>query len=276
MKAFYTRHRNSGALMALMIFMSLAGLAQEPPGQDILTRLRARPEALELAIEARNAHEVEEATAILMDAIRKHSCDRPSPSEGLMSGVKCGGLAWALQALDPDSRTGEDYLVRPVEKFLAEFVPSMFLDEAAEKEMRFTPEFEAWGKERDLSPTEAEVLEIMYGNFLNLAAFIGDPKLVPLFRRGLESNAFPVVLFSIRGLALLHDKAALPEILAAIDRMKHMGEGPYYFLLGVLRDYNDAEVDRIIAKSPNEEMRKSILARPAASINLELRPKPKL
>jgi hypothetical protein len=257
--------------LAFLVFAGIVAWSQEPT--DVLTRLKESPEVTSLAVEARNANKVEEATAILMDAFRKNSCHKPSPSDGWMSGATCGGLAMGLQALDPDSRAGENYLVQPVEAFLAERIPAPFRDEAAARDKRYTPEYEAWGKARGLSIEETVVLETMYGNFLNLAAFIGDPKLTAVFRRGLQSNGFSIVLSSVRGLALLHDKTALPECLAAIERMKRRGEPGYYLLLGVLRDYNDPEVDRIIAKAPNEEMRNAVLARPRVEIMSELRPK---
>jgi hypothetical protein len=221
MSAYDLKHRNLGTLLALLVSTSLVGWCQESPNRDILTRLQENPERLHLAVEARNAGKVEEATVILMDALRKGSCTQPSPS----SALKCGPLAWGLQALDPDSRTGENYLVRPVEAFLAERVPPPFRDEAAAEEIKFAPEYEAWWKANGLSPNEGAAWENMYGSLLHLAAFIGDPKLEPLFRRGLQSNASFIVVSSIRGLALLHDKQALPEILAAIERLKYLGEG---------------------------------------------------
>jgi hypothetical protein len=45
-------------------------------------------------------------------------------------------------------------------------------------------------------------------------------------------------------------------------------------LFSGLRDYNDPEVDRIIAKVPNEKMRNAVLAHLPTQINSDLRPKP--
>jgi hypothetical protein len=270
MRTYLSKRFVSATMLGYLVASTFAVRAQEPPPQDILTQLREHPEALPLSVAARAANKVEEATAILMEAMKKHSCDRPSPD----SAFHCGPLAWGLQALDPDSRIGENYLVRPVEAFLSERIPPPFASEAAEREMRFSPAYEAWWKERGLSLREGAEWETMYGGFLNLAAFIGDPKLNPLFRRGLSSNALYVVISSVRGLALLHDKTALPEILSAIERLKYTGDGTYYLLLSVLRDYDDPEVDRIIAKTPNEEIRKSVLAQLPLTSHSALRPKP--
>lgn len=261
------------SLLALFALVSPACWSQAPlPQDDVLTRLRASPQNSSLIVEAKSAGKDREAKAILNEELEKRSCGQWTTWLSLLN---CGGLANELQVLDPGGRAGEKLLVGWVEEFLAQSVPPAFAGEPVGDDPVFNPEYLDWSRQHGLSADENVIRETMYGQLLRILGSMGDPKLGPLFRRGLESNSWAVASAATFGLALLADKKALPSILACADRQKPHGLIAYYMMLAELRNYDDPDVDRLIqTRIADKDLREAILRRRAVPVRTELQPHP--
>ena len=93
---------------------------------------------------------------------------------------------------------------------------------------------------------------------------MGDPKLLPLFRRGISSNSGAVISSSTIGLALLGDKASVPAIIIAASRLS---DGDNDLILFELRNFKDEAINATaVANLRDETMSGSILGAPPVTI----------
>ena len=183
---------------------------------------------------------VPQAKVLLNARFQTLSCDRSSPPPESL--LHCGTTALALQALDPNEGAGEAALVRWIEDFLPHLNPPR-PEPYLTPEGLFTPEYEAWSKKHGWSASEAGSREVGCSLHLRLLAYIGDPKLLLLFRRAIKSNSDVIIDGATLGLALLGDKASILAILAAAEKKTEI---EFEMVLFELHNFGDAGVDRLI------------------------------
>ena len=214
--------------MALFVLFCAPCQSQElsqPDYQDVITRLRATPERLDLLAEIKIAARTPEAKGVLNEQLHSAFCEHPTP--GLIIIVRCAGAVAVLQALDPDEGAGEATLVRWVEEFLARSNhPPAVNAQLSSSSSEYTPEYKEWSRKQGWSPEEAGMREVGAGQFMTLLGIMGDPKLRPLFRRGLESNSYSIISGSTTALALLKDKESIPSILGRRREAEPIGIQP--------------------------------------------------
>jgi hypothetical protein len=111
-----------------------------------------------------------------------------------------------------------DYLASQARAALASDAPSPVVYGPDGKLVRrkWNPEFLAWCKKNGVEPRDT-AMSLMYelpAGMLWLASS-GDARGYDLLVRGVHSNNYVVAIFAARGLALIQDRRAIPEIIAA-------------------------------------------------------------
>lgn len=94
--------------------------------------------------------------------------------------------------------------------------PLVFDDKGKTIRGAISPEFLEWVKDNNLSKNEA--LNEQLGSFpvdVSMMAEIGDPRGLPILRKGLSSPNYVVRAMAARGLALLHDRDSISSIIQA-------------------------------------------------------------
>ena len=98
--------------------------------------------------------------------------------------------------------------------------------------------------------------------YIRQPAEMGDPQLLPLFRRGITSNSGGILSSSTIGLALLGDKASVPAIVQAAARLPDND-----LILFELRNFNDPGISAAaVANLKDKAMSESILGAPTLTI----------
>ena len=103
-----------------------------------------------------------------------------------------------------------------------------------------SPEFTAWAKAHNLSPEETAqaAFNTVYPLKLGVLANTGDPRAIPLLRRGLLARNFMVEAGSAMGLAILKDRDSIPLIVEACKRAPAWAKGA---IAMSLLQFNDPE-----------------------------------
>ena len=83
-----------------------------------------------------------------------------------------------------------------------------------------SPEFAAWATAHNLSPngSTAEDSVYIFPGKVALLGLTGDPRAIPLLRRGLQSRNHMIVNAAAQGLAELQDKDSVPLIVEACQK----------------------------------------------------------
>lgn len=243
---------------------------QDLQGDVIMLLKEARPGfGIYLVVQAKAAGRASEAHSVLYDQLKALSCDH-SPQGWPAATIQCGAIAAEIQALDPEGGVGEAMLVRWVEAFLG--LPNR----PSSKEIgvipgqqdsfgQYSTEYKEWSRKQGWSPQDAAGQEIGCSMLIQILGSMGDPKLIPLFRRGLAPNSQAILIASTVGLALLKEKEALPAILAAARSLK---EQEYNEVLAQLLHFDDPNVDRLIqTRITDKGLRERVKTRPRAKVN---------
>jgi hypothetical protein len=129
-------------------------------------------------------------------------------------------IASALVRLGDKDDAYWDFLVKQATAALESDAPYPYNLSGGTLESPFSPEFLAWAKARNLPPggEAIEAAEDEVGKLAPLAQ-TGDPRGVPLLRRGLQSHNFFVQGLAAAGLAQAQDKDSIPLIIDACKRL---------------------------------------------------------
>lgn len=117
--------------------------------------------------------------------------------------------------------------------------PDPFVYDAQGRGVRgvISPDFLQWAKDNNISKeeTESEALGSFAGE-LSLTASIGDPRGLPILRKGLSSPNYAVRAMAAFGLAVLQDRDSIPLI---IDAAKQAPFDAQWFIARFLLAFND-------------------------------------
>jgi HEAT repeat protein len=98
-------------------------------------------------------------------------------------------------------------------------IPNLIFRADAQRHRRDRPEFEAWAKTQNLSPTELgeDYVYLLPGE----VAFLGwsrDPRAVPLLRQALLSPNYQIEIAAALGLAEIGNDESIPLIINACSK----------------------------------------------------------
>lgn len=130
-------------------------------------------------------------------------------------------IASALVRLGDRDEIYWDFLVKQATTAVESDVPDfMNFDPQAKTGAGPSPQFVAWAKAHNVPPNGREAADAMYGlpGKLTLLASAGDPRAIPLLRRGLSSPNHMIEIAAADGLAELQDKDSIPLIIEACKR----------------------------------------------------------
>jgi HEAT repeat protein len=131
-------------------------------------------------------------------------------------------IASALVKLGDRDETYWRFVVEQTREVIESDVPFPVTIGAEGKEAqgKLAPEFTAWAKAHNLSPEETAkaAYNSVYPIKMGLLANTGDPRAIPILRRGLLARDFMVEAASATGLVMLKDRDSIPLILEACKR----------------------------------------------------------
>jgi HEAT repeat protein len=109
-----------------------------------------------------------------------------------------------------------------------------------------SPEYRAWAKAHNVTAGSAEeqALYNIWQKILPLA-FTGDPRSIPLLRKGLQSPNTDIQAEAAEGLARDHDKSSIPLIIAALNQASPIQARP---LAGTLKYFDDDAQAKAVVK----------------------------
>lgn len=147
-----------------------------------------------------------------------------------------------------------NYLARMARETLDSDIPDLPAYDENGKAIKgkISPEFEAWAKaQKDSGGPWAE--DQLYGPMLplGLLAGTGDPRAIPLLRRGLLARSYLMEAASAMGLAELKDKDSIPLIVEACKRAPTDAAGA---IAMALLQFNDPEAQVAAEPYLPEEM----------------------
>jgi hypothetical protein len=131
-----------------------------------------------------------------------------------------GKIASALVRLGDNNDIYWNYLVEQATEAINSGLPFTTARDSQGVPIRgqLSPEFNAWIKAHNIPPEAVGDLAFsLPGKVISLAE-TGDPRGIPLLRRALQSPNPFMALFAAKGLALIHDKASIPLIIAVCKR----------------------------------------------------------
>jgi hypothetical protein len=129
-------------------------------------------------------------------------------------------IASALVRLGDNNNIYWNYLVEQATEAINSGLPFPIARDSQGVPIRgqLSPEFNAWIKAHNIPPEAVGDLAFsLPGKVISLAE-TGDPRGIPLLRRALQSPNPFMALFAAKGLALIHDKASIPLIIAVCKR----------------------------------------------------------
>jgi nucleoid-associated protein YgaU len=167
-----------------------------------------------------HVEEIAEAGAVeAIPALKEqfaHSVD-PSHKDDLDPGNK-EEIASALVRLGEKDDIYWDFLVKQATEAVdsdAPF-PREFDSQGKMLDDHFSPAFLQWVKQHGLSPGDAgEMVVYRLPGKLFMLAETGDPRGIPLLRRGMSSANYMIQIMAAKGLAKLQDRDSIPVIIAA-------------------------------------------------------------
>ena len=132
-------------------------------------------------------------------------------------------IASALVRLGDRDDTYWDLLVKEATRAVESDIPDfMNFDPEAKTGAGPSPEFVAWAKAHNMPPNGpgSAAQDAMYGfpGKLMLLGSTGDPRAIPLLRRGLLSPNHQIETAAAMGLAEVHDRDSIPLIIEACKR----------------------------------------------------------
>jgi hypothetical protein len=141
-----------------------------------------------------------------------------------------------------------DYLALEAQRALASDAPNpvVYGPDGKLVKGKWNPEFLAWCKKRGVEPydTAMSLIYELPAGMLSLASS-GDPRGYDLLVRGVHSNNYVVAIFAARGLALIQDRRAIHEIIAACQAAP---AGPAFGIAWALVYFHDAEAQHAAEK----------------------------
>lgn len=147
-------------------------------------------------------------------------------------------IATALVRLGDKDDTYWDFLVDRATPALESAAPSPR-----------SAEYRAWAKAHNVTPgsTEEQALYDIWQKIIPLA-FTGDPRSIPLLRKGLQSPNSDIQAEAAEGLARDHDKSSIPLIIAALNQASPMQARALAGSLKFFDDDNDPQIKAALEK----------------------------
>jgi len=131
-------------------------------------------------------------------------------------------IASELVKLGDRDETYWNFAVEQAREVIESDVPSPIAFDAEGKPVpgQVSPEFAAWAKAHNLSPEKMAnaANDSVFPIKLGLLAKTGDPRAIPLLRRGLLAPSYHVEAAAAAALAMLKDRDSIPLILEACKR----------------------------------------------------------
>jgi hypothetical protein len=144
-------------------------------------------------------------------------------------------IASALVRLGDKNDIYWDFLVKQATQAVESDAPNFLSYDSQGKAVGPSPEFEAWVKAHNLSPTGLwEKQMYLAPGPLAFLALTGDPRAVPVLRRGLLSPNYQIEITAALGLAKMGAKGSVPLIVdackkAPADAAEAIAEALVYF-----------------------------------------------